>query len=180
MRDLPRGQHHMCLEGGTARYVMRAPTFGTHWRPTATVGGARPEAAPTGPAPSPATEDAEGAPAAHAAHADAAHADAAGRAQHGGRALLTRITSPPRPRPAARAVGLWMPARPPRPARPPPPLGKGGRLPPGAAAIRPPPGLLQLSPEAAGVLGGTAGAFPHVGQMLGQAAMAVVWLALAA
>src|SRR5437588_1795481 len=102
MRGLPPGQHHMCLEGGTARYVMRAPTFGTPWRPSATVGGARPEAAPTGPAPSPATDDAGAAGAAEAAGAAGA-AEAAGAAgaaeaaadtgRRGGRALLARITS---------------------------------------------------------------------------------------
>ncbi|HMC41770.1 MAG TPA: hypothetical protein VKI20_02070, partial [Acidimicrobiales bacterium] len=62
-----------------ARYVIAAPTFGTGWRPTATIGGARPEAGTPSPA------DA----------APPATADPADSRESGGRGLLARITSQP-------------------------------------------------------------------------------------
>jgi len=82
--------------------------------------------------------------------------------------------------PATVPVVLWMLARPLWPARLPQPVGRAAGVLRGAAAIGALTALLQLSPQAARVLGGTSGAFPRVGEMLGQAAMAVVWLALAA
>jgi hypothetical protein len=82
--------------------------------------------------------------------------------------------------PATIPVVLWMMARPLWPAPRPDAVGRGRAVLRGAAAIGALTALLELSPHAARVLGGTTGASPRLGEMLGQAAMAVVWLSLAA
>src|SRR5438105_907277 len=130
MRDRSGPSTICALRGDRARYVIAAPTFGTGWLPTATIGGARPEAGTTGP--------------------------------------------------AAVPVALWMLARPLWRTPLPQTMARAAAVLRGAAAIGAITALLQLSPDAARVLGGAGGASHHVAEMLGQVAMAVVWLALGA
>src|SRR5438132_8752441 len=82
MRDRSGPSTICALRGDRARYVIAAPTFGTGWRPTATIGGARPEAGT--PSPADATPPATADP-----------ADSRDSGESGGRGLVARITSQP-------------------------------------------------------------------------------------
>ena len=82
--------------------------------------------------------------------------------------------------PATIPVVLWMMARPLWPAPLPAAVGRARSVLRAAAAIGALTALLELSPHAARVLGGTTGAASNLGEILGQVAMAVVWLSLAA